>query len=160
MNQGIESLLARLDGVKKNGADKWMACCPAHDDSDPSLAIKITQDGRILLHCFAGCDALSIVHSLDLTLSDLFPDGATGNWLSEFMRPKTSSYKSFEQDRLLMIVAASDKRKGNRGTPADTKAQDAAFQRLRSSGHADQVMSEVKTVLSGGYVSYGKSEIR
>jgi len=31
-------LLARLDGVKRTGPDRWIARCPAHDDKRPSLA--------------------------------------------------------------------------------------------------------------------------
>ena len=32
------------------------ARCPAHDDINPSLAIKDAPDGGITVHCFAGCD--------------------------------------------------------------------------------------------------------
>lgn len=32
------------------------ARCPAHDDRNPSLSIKDGRDGRLLLHCFAGCE--------------------------------------------------------------------------------------------------------
>ena len=32
------------------------ARCPAHDDSSPSLSIKDGREGRVLLHCFAGCE--------------------------------------------------------------------------------------------------------
>jgi hypothetical protein len=32
----------------------WMARCPAHQDATPSLSIH-DSDGRILIHCFAGC---------------------------------------------------------------------------------------------------------
>lgn len=49
------------------------ACCPAHDDNSPSLRIDITQDGRILLHCFAGCDVEEICSACNLSVSDLFP---------------------------------------------------------------------------------------
>ena len=60
-----------LDGVKNKGDHKYMACCPAHDDSDPSLSVTDHHD-RILIKCWAGCDALSVVNSLGLTLGDLF----------------------------------------------------------------------------------------
>jgi hypothetical protein len=33
----------------------WMCKCPAHDDNGPSLSITNGNDGRLLLHCFAGC---------------------------------------------------------------------------------------------------------
>jgi DNA primase len=50
----IENLLGRLKKVKgRNGS--WTACCPAHNDGSPSLAIREGEDGRVLLHCFGGC---------------------------------------------------------------------------------------------------------
>ena len=44
----LEAFLSRLEKVRgKNGS--YTACCPAHRDKSPSLAIR--QDGeRILLH--------------------------------------------------------------------------------------------------------------
>ena len=69
----VEALLARLEKVKANGADKWVALCPAHDDKSPSLAVKQTSDGTILIRCFAGCGACEIVSAIGLELSDLFP---------------------------------------------------------------------------------------
>ena len=36
-------------------SDGWIDRCPAHDDNNPSLSIKETSDGKLLLHCFAGC---------------------------------------------------------------------------------------------------------
>jgi hypothetical protein len=66
-------LLSRLDGVKRTGWCEWVACCPAHDDHHPSLSIKECEDGTILLKCFVGCDAHSVVFSAGLSLHDLFP---------------------------------------------------------------------------------------
>ena len=68
----INTFLNHLDKVRKNGSDKWMACCPGHDDKSPSLAIKEGNDGKIILHCFAGCPTESIVSALNLEMSDLF----------------------------------------------------------------------------------------
>ena len=67
-------LVDRLEGVKETGRDRWLARCPAHDDSSPSLSIRELEDGRTLIHCFAGCDALSVVHAVGLEMSDLFPE--------------------------------------------------------------------------------------
>jgi len=68
----VERLLAVLDKVRNRGDSSWMACCPAHDDKSPSLSIKETQDGDILLHCFAGCGVDDVVAALGLEMSDLF----------------------------------------------------------------------------------------
>jgi len=69
-----ELLLSRLDGVRHTGPGRWMARCPAHEDRSPSLSIRETDDGRILVHDFAGCDVQSVLSAVGLTLADLFPD--------------------------------------------------------------------------------------
>ncbi len=70
----LETLIDRLDGVRETGHDKYVARCPAHDDRSPSLAIKDCGNGRILLHCFAGCDVEGVVDALGLSFSDLMPE--------------------------------------------------------------------------------------
>ncbi|SHM05517.1 CHC2 zinc finger [Nitrosospira sp. Nsp11] len=69
-----ENLISRLTKVKKTGPDRWLACCPAHDDKSPSLAIKELGDQRILLHCFAGCSPQEILDAIGLTFDELFPE--------------------------------------------------------------------------------------
>jgi hypothetical protein len=76
---GIDTLLSRLDGVRLTGAGRWIARCPALDEHIRSLAIRLTDDGRILLHDFGGCDVHEIVSSLGMNLSDLFPERAPGD---------------------------------------------------------------------------------
>ena len=68
----VERLLAVLDKVRNRGDSSWMACCPAHNDKNPSLSIKETKDGDVLLHCFAGCGVDDVVAALGLEMSDLF----------------------------------------------------------------------------------------
>ena len=68
----VEQLLSRLARVKgRNGS--WTACCPAHDDKGPSLAVTEREDGRILMHCFAGCNISDVLGALGMDMSDLFP---------------------------------------------------------------------------------------
>ena len=68
----IENLISRLDKVKgRNGS--WTARCPAHADKGPSLAVRENEDGRILLHCFAGCETANVLGALGMDMSDLFP---------------------------------------------------------------------------------------
>jgi hypothetical protein len=68
----IQEILARLKGVRRSG-DGWTAKCPAHEDKKPSLSIS-QRDGKILVHCHAGCTVESICRALRLTVSDLFLD--------------------------------------------------------------------------------------
>lgn len=67
----ISKLLDRLDGVRQNRRDQYVATCPAHNDRSPSLSIRDLGD-RLLVHCFAGCDAVEIMEAIGLQLSDLF----------------------------------------------------------------------------------------
>jgi len=70
----ISEFLRHLKGVKKISAVQCMALCPAHDDHNPSLSVSLGQDGRILIHCFAGCRPEDVVAALGLKMSDLFPE--------------------------------------------------------------------------------------
>lgn len=74
MNPALQKVLSRLKGVKKDGKG-WKALCPAHNDRKPSLKIDETEDGRILLKCFAGCGIENIVAAIGLKMSDLYPEG-------------------------------------------------------------------------------------
>ena len=74
----VQELLDRLEKVRKTGPGRWIACCPAHDDHNPSLALRELDDGRVLLHCFAGCSAHEIVTGVGLDLRDLFPSQEIG----------------------------------------------------------------------------------
>ena len=55
----------------RNGS--WTARCPAHADKGPSLAIREADDGRILLHCFAGCETAAVLGAVGMDMTDLFP---------------------------------------------------------------------------------------
>ncbi len=70
----IDTLLSRLDKVKKTGDSNWIACCPAHQDRSPSLVIGEKQDGVIVIHCHAGCMPLDILAAVGMEFSDLFPE--------------------------------------------------------------------------------------
>lgn len=67
-------LIDRLERVRETGAGRYLASCPAHKDRSPSLSIRLLDDGRVLLHCFAGCEVEDVVGSVGMTVSDLFPD--------------------------------------------------------------------------------------
>ncbi len=84
MSAGV--LLDRLESVRQTGAHRWLARCPAHSDRNPSLSIRELEDGRTLLHCFAGCAALDVVDSLGLSMTDLFPEP-----IGHQVRPSRSS---------------------------------------------------------------------
>jgi len=75
----IQAILAQLQRVRRSG-DGWSARWPAHDDQHVSLSIGKGDDGRVLLHCHAGCEPQAICQKLGIELADLFPErgGAAG----------------------------------------------------------------------------------
>jgi hypothetical protein len=72
----VEQVLDRLEHVRP-GSNGWTALCPAHDDSRASLSVAEGGDGRVLIHCFAGCGIEEILAVLDLEMFDLFPHPRT-----------------------------------------------------------------------------------
>jgi putative DNA primase/helicase len=55
-------IAAALPKGRKSG-NGYVACCPAHDDSNPSLSIR-DADGQVLVHCHGGCSQSSVVTAL------------------------------------------------------------------------------------------------
>ncbi len=70
----MSALLDRLEGVRETGRGRWIAKCPSHDDSSPSLAVRELDDGRILLHDFGGCHVSDVLAALGMEMTDLFPE--------------------------------------------------------------------------------------
>jgi hypothetical protein len=64
----LADLAHRLNASRT--ASGYQARCPAHEDDRPSLSIT-ERDGKILLHCHAGCDFETILSALHLTPADL-----------------------------------------------------------------------------------------
>ena len=71
MNDPVSQLLDRLEGVRGREGN-WIARCPAHEERSPSLSIGIGDDGRVLLHCHAGCGPADVVGAVGLEMSNLF----------------------------------------------------------------------------------------
>jgi hypothetical protein len=59
-----DEVLPKLQNVKRN-SNGWSAQCPAHNDQRNSLSVS-ESDGKILLHCHAGCSFESICGALKL----------------------------------------------------------------------------------------------
>jgi hypothetical protein len=75
-HSAVDVLLSRLDRVKRTGPGNWTARCSAHTTEDQVSPVRELDDGRILLHCFAGCDVHDVLAAVDLNVSDLFPPRA------------------------------------------------------------------------------------
>jgi len=78
VNQLARTVLDRLDGVRRSGSG-YEARCPNHDDRQPSLTIATGEDGRVLLHCHAGCETEAVCGAIGLRMSNLFPSSDNTN---------------------------------------------------------------------------------
>jgi putative DNA primase/helicase len=85
VEDNVDLLLARLEGVRPAGPSSWVARCPAHDDRDPSLSVSV-KEGRVLVHCFAGCSADAVLGAVGLTWKDLRAPGPWA-WRPPVLRP-------------------------------------------------------------------------
>jgi hypothetical protein len=69
----LQDVLSSLT-VKRQRGNVWDCKCPAHEDDVASLQVSSGADGRVLLHCKAGCDFFSIVTAMGYRPSDMFGD--------------------------------------------------------------------------------------
>lgn len=95
-------IISKLERIKQTGQGKWLACCPAHPDKSPSLAIKEMDNGKILMHCFSGCSVIDIVAAIGLELSDLMPDDPTFKKGSK--PPVFNKYEMFDRLAFEVII--------------------------------------------------------
>jgi putative DNA primase/helicase len=83
-------LLGRLEGVKgRNG--QWRARCPVHGSRGGTLAIREEPDGRLLIHCHAGCATSDVLAKVGSDWEDLFPERLSDERLPRVRKPWKSS---------------------------------------------------------------------
>lgn len=132
----LNILLQRLQKVQRIGEGRYKAICPAHDDHSPSLAIK-ESDGRLLLHCFCGCETADILAAIGLDFLDIMPEQSMGN----FKKDKKPFYAMdvlgiIKFEATLVYIYASDMAKGIALTSADKERLLLAASRIN---HAYEV---------------------
>ena len=109
--------LAERLSAKRVREGQWIARCPAHEDRDPSLSLRLLEDGRWLVHCHAGCPPGAVVGAVGLSLSDLYPKGA----LDHQRRPVVRRHRERAYWEYIIEIAAADVREGRKLCP-DTVA--------------------------------------
>ncbi|UJQ86827.1 DNA primase/helicase [Arthrobacter phage Reedo] len=66
----LAELIATLDDVETT-SDGYLVHCPAHNDSKQSLRLTVSDQGKVLMRCRAGCETKDVVKALGLTMRDL-----------------------------------------------------------------------------------------
>lgn len=106
----LDLLLDRLQGVKQHG-ERYVACCPAHQDNSPSLSLSRGKDGRALVHCYAGCETRDVLAAVGLELRDLFLDNLSSEQRQQYRRNKLEAERRFE--RLVIEAARGEAKAGD-----------------------------------------------
>lgn len=130
----VELITSRLEGykLKRTGRGSWVACCPHHEDRTPSLSITEADDGRVLIHCHAGCSVDQVVGSLGLSLVDLFPDDGAGRQPMQRRISHRQALELVKQEAALVWVAASNMARGHQLTEDDRQRLGRACVRMQA----------------------------
>lgn len=126
-----QCILDRLEGVRQHQSGNYSARCPAHSDRDPSLSIREESDGRVLLHCHAGCSTESVLAAVGLSSNDLFHSG------SQPRRPPPAPGVSHRQlqdateiERSILFILKCDARKSKAISQNDIRRGHLAQKRI------------------------------
>jgi hypothetical protein len=126
-------LLQHLQKVKRTGQGRWMACCPAHEDRSASLSVRELDDGRILLHCFAGCTVHEVVGAVGLRIDDLFPPRDIEHGKPERRPfPAADILRAISFETTLVLIAAADLLAGNPFNETDRARLALAASRIQA----------------------------
>jgi hypothetical protein len=141
----LDQFIGRLERVKKSGRG-FIARCPAHEDKTASLSITAGDDGRVLLHCFAGCRSADVVAAAGLEIADLFVKRPTADMslteraaLKEYARQAQwkAALNVLALEATIINIAAQELRQGKKLDPDD----------CARIAHAAEVINEAKGVL-------------
>lgn len=130
----VADLISRLHGVKSTGQDRWIARCPAHQDRSPSLTVRALPDGRVLCHCFAGCEVDDVLGAVGLTFGDLFPEPLTREFLPKIHAPFSAleAMQCLAVESAIVAIASSDVADGKPLSPTDANRVAVAAGRIAS----------------------------
>ena len=145
MMEWYQPVLDRLDKVRQLGSHKWTACCPVHDDTNPSMSVFLndTPEGQKLgMYCFAcGAKGDSVVESVGLKIGDLFERSKEFTPDRYYLLQKT-----VDADDFTIVIYETDKAKGRKIRYKDHKEYVAAMARreLRTALGIPQTIIEVE----------------
>jgi archaellum biogenesis ATPase FlaH len=89
-------VLPNLRKVKKT-RNGWSACCPAHDDRNPSLSVN-EDEGKVLMYCHAGCSFVQIVQALKEIEHERTPKSESAKIIIEEPQEKISEIQKVQAE--------------------------------------------------------------
>jgi putative DNA primase/helicase len=64
----FDLLLSKLHNPRRLSDGSYQARCPAHEDKSPSLNVRLSETGKVLVKCYAGCSADAICAAAGIPL--------------------------------------------------------------------------------------------
>lgn len=110
---------------RPNVIKQYVACCPAHNDKEPSLAVALAKSNKgydtLLVHCHAECSRHDVFDSLGFTASDFLPNA------TEF-----KDYKpDLTHEKLLVEVYKDQRKRGEKINPLDIPVIERAIKKIK-----------------------------
>ena len=129
----IDEFTSKLEFVKevsakRGNARSFIAKCPSHNDSSPSLCVDLSSKGNILIKCWAGCGSLEVAESLGVAPHELFPED--DGYVQQGRRIRqTPDYHA-----LRLSIADGARKKGEKQNKADLNSELESFLAIRNRG--------------------------
>lgn len=140
----VEKILNKLNKVKRTSNNSWLACCPAHDDRTPSLSIRDTGEGKLMLRCFAGCETIDVLGAIGLDWEDVMPPKKPLEKIEMVKSQKhtlyaTDALKVLKIESQIIVMAAFDIQKGRTIKEAEMARITLAMERIKTVTEAANV---------------------
>jgi hypothetical protein len=128
----VEEFIGRLQKVRRTSDQSWTACCPAHEDKSPSMAVREMPDGRILIHCFAECATEDILAAVGMTFKDIMPEALQEMRYRPIRKPFPAAdvLEMLRTEILIVKIAAIDTIHGKTISPGDMERLCKARERI------------------------------
>jgi hypothetical protein len=121
----ISDVAHGLEKVKWQNPRKFTACCPAHDDHNPSFSAE-EDDGKVLVYCHAGCSQDEVISALK----------SRGNWPDYLpSSPKKISLDEIWKYQMLIATELARHEQGIHHSEEEIKQIEATVRFLESQGY-------------------------
>lgn len=143
----LQNIVSKLDKVKETRRG-WIACCPVHNDKNPSMHIKVEGE-VILIHCMA-CQAngADVCRALDISVSELWekPAQRIDGYIPQRIRDQSI------EDVFFIDLYEQERREGKKETLEEYRRYKLALQRSKNVQDSSERQNEAASnqYLRGG----------